>query len=236
MERDVSRRGLLEAAAAAAIGGAAMHAAGAEEADEAKTSAGVKIVAVSCSPRKGKNTAVSLTAALKAAAAAGANVQTELIELAETAIASPGEDGDEAFAAVAAKLEDPTVAGILIGTPVYFSSMTALCKAFLDRCMYFRRKDFALADRVAGVVAVGGARNGGQEMTIQSVQAALFTHEMILVGPARPACRNGAAVWSGVPGGALSDKMGMAAVECLGRRVAQVALRVAGSAGPPRQK
>ena len=56
------------------------------------------------------------------------------------------------------------MAGIILGTPVYFGNMSSLCKAFLDRCIVFH-KDRLLANKVGGVLAVGGARNGGEELT-----------------------------------------------------------------------
>ena len=37
------------------------------------------------------------------------------------------------------KLAAPGVAGIIIGTPVYFGNMSSLCKAFLDRCIVFHK-------------------------------------------------------------------------------------------------
>ena len=95
----------------------------------------------------------------------------------------PLEEGErDDFPELAARLSDPQLAGIIIGTPVYFGDMTSLCKAFLERCIHFRKEDFAWSNKVAGVVAVGGARNGGQELTIQSVQAVLLCHEMVVVG------------------------------------------------------
>jgi multimeric flavodoxin WrbA len=105
--------------------------------------------------------------------------------------------------------------------------MTSLCKAFLDRCIAFRKNNFALANKVAGVLAVGAARNGGQEITIQSVQAALLCQEMIIVGDARPGARIGAAVWNDGSDDVTKDEFGMAAAKNLGRRVAEVALKIA---------
>ena len=119
--------------------------------------------------------------------------------------------------------------GIVIGTPVYFGSMSSLCKAFLDRCIVLYQDDLALSNKVAGVLAVGGARNGGQEVTIQSVQVSLFCQEMIVVGNGRPSSRLGATVWSGAEGGVLKDEFGMTTAKTLGRRVAEVALQVAGA-------
>lgn len=41
------------------------------------------------------------------------------------------------------------------------------------------QNDFALSGKVAGVLACGGTRNGGQEVTIHAVQVSLFCQEMI---------------------------------------------------------
>jgi multimeric flavodoxin WrbA len=158
-----------------------------------------------------------------------------LIELADMAIPgsvaadvplAPGQKDD--FPALVPKLSDPRVAGIIVGTPVYFGDMTSLCKAFLDRCIVLRKGGFVWANKVAGVLAVGGARNGGQELTIQSVQAVLMCHEMLLVGDGRPTGHRGATLWSGAPGGITKDEFGMATARNLGRRVAEVALMLKG--------
>jgi multimeric flavodoxin WrbA len=107
--------------------------------------------------------------------------------------------------------------------------MSSLCKAFLDHCMACRKNNFALANKVAGVLAVGGVRNGGQELTVQSVQAALLCQEMIVVGDARPTGHSGATLLN--TGDDISgDEVGLATAKNLGRRVAEVALRMAGAA------
>jgi multimeric flavodoxin WrbA len=195
----------------------------------------IKIIAISCSPRKGKSTATALGVCLQAAKEVGPKIETELIELAGLNINGsvaagiplpPGQQDD--FPKLVPMLADPRVRGIIIGTPVYFGNMSSLCRAFLERCIVLYQDKFALSNKVAGVVAVGGTRNGGQEVTIQSVQISLFCNEMILVGNGRPGPRHGATVWSGTEGGVLKDEIGMTTVKALGRRVAEVALRIAG--------
>lgn len=209
-------------------------AAGAVHAGEGQKSERIRIVGIACSPRKGKTTAASLKVCLDAAAQVDPRIEVELIELAGMKIDGslaggldlpPGQKDD--FSELIPKLSDPKVAGIIIGTPVYFCNMTSLCKAFLDRCIAFRKNNFALANKVAGVLAVGAARNGGQEITIQSVQAALLCQEMIIVGDARPGARIGAAVWNDGSDDVTKDDVGMAAAKNLGRRVAEVALKIA---------
>jgi multimeric flavodoxin WrbA len=196
----------------------------------------IKIVAISCSPRKGKTTATALGVCLQAAKEVSPRIQTELIELAglkingSIAAGIPLVEGErDDFPPLVPKLADPKVRGIIIGTPVYFGNMSSLCRAFLERCIVLYQDKFALSNKVAGVVAVGGTRNGGQEVTIQSVQISLFCNEMILVGNGRPGPRHGATVWSGAEGGVLKDEIGMATTKALGRRVAEVALRIAGA-------
>jgi len=196
----------------------------------------IKIIAISCSPRKGQSTATALGVCLQAAKEVSPKIETELIELAGLRINGsvaagiplpPGEPDD--FPKLVPTLAGPRVRGIIIGTPVYFGNMSSLCRAFLERCIVLYQDKIAWSNKVAGVVAVGGTRNGGQEVTIQSVQISLFCNEMILVGNGRPGPRHGATVWSGAAGGVLKDEIGMTTVKALGRRVAEVALRVAGT-------
>ena len=92
----------------------------------------------------------------------------------------------------------------------------------------FRKSDFSLANKVGGVLAVGGVRNGGQELTIQSVQTALMCQEMIIVGDGRPTAHFGATVCSGKLEDVTQDEFGMLTAGNLGRRVAEVALRIHG--------
>ena len=46
----------------------------------------------------------------------------------------------------------------------------------------------------SGVLAVGGGRNGGQELTLRSVQTALMCQEMVIVGDGKPSAHFGGTV------------------------------------------
>ena len=109
------------------------------------------------------------------------------------------------------------------------NSSPSIPKLSCDKALVVFRKDFALKDKVAGVIAVGGARNGGQLLAVESVQAALYGQDMLVVGAGRPTSRSGAAVWSKKDEDVTKDEVGMQAVRDLGRRVAEVALRMAGT-------
>lgn len=228
MSNELTRRGFLGAAGVGAVAATTTTAGG-----EDNTGSGrIKIIGIACSFRKGKGTAAAMGYCLEAAKAVDPEkIEIELIELAglnmNPAVAAgvelePGERDD--FTAVAAKLAEPNVAAMIVGTPVYFSNMSSLCKAFLERLMVFRKDNFALSNKVAGVLAVGGARNGGQELTVESVKASLYAQEMIIVGESRPTAHFGPAVWNkrGLKN-ATDDEVGMKSVANLGRRVAEVA-------------
>jgi multimeric flavodoxin WrbA len=232
MASELERRAMLGMAGAAIAAGAVGRQALAQQA----LGQGVKIVGIACSPRKGRTTAAAVSLCLDAAKQAGANIETELIDLGGMSIPAqvaagqplfPGEKDE--FPPLVPKLTDPKVAGLIIGSPTYFSNMSALCKAFLDRCIAFRKQGMALSNKAVGVVAVGGARNGGQELVIRSIQSALMCQEMILVGDGRPSARIGAMLWS-QKGDISKDEAGIATAGSLGRRVAEVALRLAAAA------
>jgi multimeric flavodoxin WrbA len=232
MTKNLTRRRFMEAAGAAIVTGTAASTTSAQAAARSRDKT-IRILAISCSPRKGKTTAASLQVCLEAAEKADPRIDVELIELAGMKIdgslaaglpPEPGQKDD--FQKLVPRLSDPKVAGIIVGTPVYFGSMTSLCKAFLDRCIAFRKKNFALSNKVAGVLAVGGVRNGGQELTIQSVQAALLCQEMIIVGDGRPTAHIGATVWNNGKTPVTEDEFGMTTAKNLGRRVAEVALKI----------
>ena len=226
MERNLSRREIMAAVGAAAAAGVAGQTIAAEPAAPAVGK--VKIIGVACSPRKGKTTAEGLKLALDAAAKVAPSIEAELIELAgmNIPVFVPGAKDSGDFGKIAPRLSAAGVGGILIGTPVYFGNMSSLCKAFLDHCMAFRMNKFALSGKVGGVLAVGGVRNGGQELTIQSVQAALMAQEMVIVGDARPTAHCGATLWN-QKDSVAGDAFGCGTAANLGRRVAEVALRLA---------
>jgi len=195
----------------------------------------MKILGICCSPRKGRETFKAMEVCLAAAREVDERIDTELVELAGKTIApciacNICSEGlvcgiDDDFGELIPILADEAVAGVIVGTPVYFGSMTAQCKALLDRCVVLRRNGWLLRDKICGVLAVGGVRHGGQELTLQVVRAAMLCHDMICVGDGRPSGHFGAALYSGGEGGVETDEEGLETARNLGRRVGQVALR-----------
>lgn len=72
--------------------------------------------------------------------------------------------------------------GSIFISPVYMGGMTGQLKSFFDRSVCLRRADFLLKDKIAAAIAVGGSRNGGQELVLTQIHAALHIHGMIIVG------------------------------------------------------
>lgn len=230
MKDAIGRRGLLKAAGAvAAIGALGAEAVGDAGGEPRKVQ---KIIGISASPRKGRTTAEAVKIALAAAQERVPALQVELIELAELCIPAyiaagapllPGEKDE--FPELQARLSDPGIIGIIIGSPVYFGNMSALCKAFLDRCIALRSDGFRWRNKVAGVLAVGGSRNGGQELTIASIKVALQGQDVVAVGTGPPSVRIGAALWN-QDDSIAQDTTGSDAARDLGRNVALLATRL----------
>jgi len=211
------------------IAGTAVFASISSVADTTADSNAVRIVGVSCSPREGKTTATSVKAALDAAKTVDPRIKTELLDLGGMKISGfcgaanlPKDD----FDGILPKLKDPVPDGLIIGLPSYFRSMSALCKAFLERLAVLRSPKLLLADKPVGVLAVGAYRNGGQELAIEQIQAAMLCHEVMIVG-GKPGAYQGATLWNNYNDDITKDEFGIDSARKLGIRVAEAALRLA---------
>ena len=196
----------------------------------------MKILGICCSPRKEKTTEFFLKKALESASSQD-GIETHFLSLAEKDVSGciacnacrtmlDCSIKDDFQKEMLPLLKDPEFGGIIIATPVYFGSMTSQCKAFLDRMLPIRRNGFLFRNKVAGVIAVGGSRNGGQELTIQAVHAALLIQDCIIVGDGANTSHFGGIGWERYPEGYQEDKDGLATVVNLGKKVAAIATRV----------
>lgn len=199
----------------------------------------MKVLGICCSPRKEQTTCKAMQTCLAAVREQHEAVQTVLIELAgldirpclacgecKTRLACPIEDD---FASLISVLADSDVGGMIIGTPVYFGMMTAQCKILIDRCVMFRRNGWIFRNRVGGVLAVGGVRNGGQELAVQAVQAAMLCHDMVCVSDGKPTAHFGATLFSGGEGGVQQDQFGLETARNLGKRIGELVSRLGAS-------
>ena len=194
----------------------------------------MKIIGINCSPRKGQTTQKSLEVCLKAVHDESGGVTTDIIELADLDVHGCLGCGyckkqlkckqEDDFNSLIAVLSDEEVAGIIIATPVYLGTMTSQCKAFLDRTVVLARNGSMLRNKVGGVLAVGGVRNGGQELTIQAVQATMLCHNMVCVGGGTKAAHFGAVLVSNEQKGIECDEIGLETARDIGRRVVGLAV------------
>jgi multimeric flavodoxin WrbA len=124
----------------------------------------MKILAICCSPRKGGNTLFLLKEALAAAEEAGA--QVELFTVAGKTIGPCLACNDCRKEGICAQKDDMqplyekmlAADGIIFGTPVYFYTMAAQCKAVMDRTHALDKPERSLRNKVGGIVVVGASQ------------------------------------------------------------------------------
>jgi len=191
----------------------------------------VKITGIVGSPRTDGNTSFLVETALKSAEDAGA--ETEIINLGSADIEpcvacdickATGECAiyDDARGITEKLMESD---GLIIGSPVYFGSVTSQLKMLIDRTRPLRGS-FRLRDKVGGAIAVGGSRNGGQESTISVIHDFLMIHDAIVVGDGAPLAHYGGTGVGGPRGDTEKDEMGIQTSKNLGKRVAELVIRL----------
>lgn len=220
----LNRRAMMGTLGAAALAASA-------SAQDASAKGDLVILGISCSPRLGKSTATAVQAALTAAEGFSPRIKGKFIDLAGMTIAGwfggskpdqPAEINDD-FNKLLPELKDERVAGVIIGSPVYFRTMSALCKSFLERLAFLRTPKLLWANKPLGALAVGGFRHGGQELTLEQIQAAMLCQEMLIIG-GKPAAHQGATLWNSQDDDITKDELGMDTARKLGMHVAEVAL------------
>jgi multimeric flavodoxin WrbA len=127
---------------------------------------------------------------------------------------------------------------IILGTPVYYGSASALAKAFMERVQALGAAEKKLRLKVGGAIATGQGRNGGQETTIQGIQLWMHINDMLPVGITSPSGQWGVTAQAGFnPADIESDEIllkkfnrRMRSVEAAwlyGRKIATIATIVA---------
>lgn len=116
----------------------------------------------------------------------------------------------------------------IIGTPVYTYNPSPQILTFFNRLRPLRyTHPQGLFGKVGGVIAVGGTRNGGQEMAINSIINCYLARGIMVVGGST-GNYTGGKVWTADDGarGAKRDDVGMLTVTDIGDRVARAALLI----------
>ncbi|NLD49309.1 MAG: flavodoxin family protein [Clostridiaceae bacterium] len=148
------------------------------------------IIGINGSPNKNGNTRFLLDTVLEKAKSLGAD--TEIFEVQEllasakhnfcTVCSTPcsgicykGTRLEEAYEKM--RLAD----GIILGSPVYFGSVTAQLKAFFDKTRKLRSEK-AFYNKIAAGVTTGTSRYGGQETAMKALHDIMLVEGMIIVG------------------------------------------------------
>jgi multimeric flavodoxin WrbA len=114
----------------------------------------------------------------------------------------------------------------IVGSPVYNMTITSQLQAFFNRWRPLHHvQNGVLHNRVGGAIAVGGSRNGGQELTASALIHILLSRGLVVLGGGGFDCYSGAYVVSHdrLAEGAKEDEIGMDSARKLGRRVAELA-------------
>jgi multimeric flavodoxin WrbA len=184
----------------------------------------MKVVAVNGSGRKNGNTCMLLNVVLDELKAEG--IETELIQLAEgipiqgciscyqcmqkknMKCAVESDPFNEYFARIR------SADGLLLGSPVYFSDVTAGTRAFIERCGFVGRANGGVLKRKVGAGVIA-ARRAGANFALASINYLFLISEMIIPG---------SNYWNtGMgrePGEVMKDAEGIETMKTLGRNMA----------------
>lgn len=201
----------------------------------------MEILGICGSPRKtGSTTRFALGKSLEAVRGHSPELKTRLVALSDYSFSGcrgcntrcrEGLDcalDDDYRNRIMPLLAHPEVKGLILASPVYFGSVSAQMKAFIDRSLVFRRNNFSLREMVAGPLTVGKSRHGGQELAALDLVKFALIQAMIVVGDAPPTSHFGSMLWSGIEGGIQNDSVGQETAVNLGTRLARTVLRLHG--------
>jgi multimeric flavodoxin WrbA len=109
---------------------------------------------------------------------------------------------------------------LIIGSPVYFRTVSAQLKALMDRTRMVYYPIRKMENKLGGALAVGEGRVSGQEFAIATIHNFYLSHKMIIVGSkwygAYAVARKGKK-------GVLQEPKDVEYARELGRRIARVA-------------
>jgi multimeric flavodoxin WrbA len=183
----------------------------------------MKILGITCSPRKNGNTEILMKQVLEAAGMEGC--ETEIFRMSEHEVA-PCDACQTCFETGECIIKDDmqqlyamleSADGIILGTPVYFGSVSAQGKAVMDR-MFSLLQRRALKDKIAGALVV--TRRVGAIQTRSLIYSFCIAQGMIVAGGAIGYGREIGDVLTGVGGGI--DMSAMEESRILGVNVARL--------------
>ena len=179
----------------------------------------MKILGIVCSSRKGGNTEILVHEALAGAEENGAEV--DLLRLSEIEIApcdgcvtchQTGEcrindDMQEVYKKLLA------ANGIILGSPVYFWSVSGQTKTLMDRTYALRHPYHRLKDKVGGAIVAAGRRGSVNALSV--INNFFLGHDMVVAGL-------GISGYGTNKGEVKQDTRGMEGARSLGKQVVQL--------------
>jgi NAD(P)H dehydrogenase (quinone) len=112
---------------------------------------------------------------------------------------------------------------LIVGSPVYYTSMSGEVKTFFDNWLLkykFPFAEFKMRNKVGGAFVTGASISNGQETTMASILSAMLINQMIVVSGGGAF---GASATTGPDSPGIDEKE-LASARALGKRVAEVAL------------
>jgi len=182
----------------------------------------LKILGIVCSPRKGGNTEILVREALEGAKENKADV--ELLRITEMNIA-PCDGCESCHETGECKIKDDMqkiyqkllkADGIILGSPVYFWSISGQAKTFMDRTYALRYPHHRLENKVGGAIAVAGRR--GCVSALSVINNFFLGQDMIATGL-------GIAGYGTKKGEVKQDEHAMKGARSLGKQVTELIKR-----------
>ena len=134
----------------------------------------MKLLGIVCSPRSGGNTEILVRTALESAEKEGARVELWSIVGKDV---NPCDHCGSCYKTGECHIKDdmqelyPKIKeadGIILGSPVYFWSVSAQAKLVIDRAYALRRPIARLEGKIGGAVAVAGRRGQVEALTLMN--------------------------------------------------------------------
>ena len=175
----------------------------------------MKVLGISCSPRKGKNTETMLREALRGAGESGAECDFYSVvgkdirpcdgcwTCKAQGVCHIQDDMQELYGYL------KTTDAIIFATPVYFFDVTAQAKAIMDRTCALQPFGEPLRNKAGGIMVCAGST--GSMDTIKCIQSFFGAHRIFTVN------------WVGIYAPVKEKKKGLEAAFSLGQEIVQFA-------------
>jgi len=146
----------------------------------------LKILGIVCSPRKGGNTEILVKEALAGAEESGAEV--EMLRISEMEVTpcdgcmTCHESGECRIRDDIQKVFEKILVadGVILGSPVYFWSVSGQAKMFMDRTYALRYPNHKLKNKVGGAIVAAGRRGSVNALSV--INNFFLGHDMLVVG------------------------------------------------------